>query len=55
MKGPVATVELWEKGRCVFSHAVSRELLQAAVDEGCHLLLVGGDGTPVLGKDAMVP
>ncbi len=34
MKGPVATVELWEKGRCVFSHAVSRELLQAAVDEG---------------------
>ena len=55
MKGPVATVELWEKGRCVFSHAVSRELLQAAVDEGCHLLLVGGDGAPVLGKDAMVP
>ncbi|EMM6790306.1 hypothetical protein JR314_33255 [Pseudomonas aeruginosa] len=55
MKGPVATVELWEKGRCVFSHAVSRDLLQAAVDEGCHLLLVGGDGAPVLGKDAMVP
>ena len=55
MKGPVATVELWEKGRCVFSHAVSMELLQAAVDEGCHLLLVGGDGAPVLGKDAMVP
>lgn len=55
MKGPVATVELWEKGRCVFSHAVSMELLQAAVDEGCHLLLVGGDRAPVLGKDAMVP
>lgn len=54
MKGPVATVELWEKGQCVFSHAVSRALLQAAVDEGCHLLLVGGAGAPVLGKDAMV-
>ncbi|MEX6936292.1 hypothetical protein AB2D03_13970, partial [Pseudomonas aeruginosa] len=37
MKGPVATVELWEKGQCVFSHAVTRALLQAAVDEGCHL------------------
>lgn len=24
MKGPVATVELWEKGRCVFSHGVSK-------------------------------
>lgn len=55
MKGPVATVELWEKGRCVFSHGVSKGLLQAAVDENCFLLLVGGDGAPELGKHAVVP
>lgn len=55
MKGPVATVELWEKGRCVFSHGVSKELFQAAVDENCFLLLVGGDGAPELGKHAVVP
>ena len=55
MNGPVATVALWEKGRCVFSHTVSRALLQAAVDEGWHLLLVGGAGAPVFGKDAWSP